>query len=126
MMRRMMIAVAAAALLSADDIAAQRVEGAGWRPPPVALAPAAVDPRLRPDFAAASWRLDGEADVRASRLSLPQVAIAGAVVGCIAGAVVMGSGGDARDRAPRRFNGCILGASIGGFLGGFYGLATGR
>lgn len=125
-MRKMMIAVAAAALLFAGDIAAQQVESVMWRAPSAALAPAAVDPRLRPDFAAASWRLGGEADARASRLSLPQVAIAGAVVGCVTGALVMGSGGDARDRAPRRFNGCILGASIGGFLGGVYGLATGR
>ncbi|HEX2081570.1 MAG TPA: hypothetical protein VHG08_27955 [Longimicrobium sp.] len=124
MMRTMLIAVAAAALLSAGDLAAQQVDGSGWRAPSTALARATVDSRLRPDFAASP--VQPVAEVPASRLSLAQVAAVGAVVGCVTGALVMGSGGDARDRAPRRFNGCILGASIGGFAGGVYGLATGR
>jgi hypothetical protein len=121
MMRTMLIAATAAVLLLADDAAAQRVDGGVWRTP---MALAVPDPRLRPDIAASP--AEPSAEVRASRLSLVQVAAVGVVVGCVTGALVMGSGGDARDRAPRRFNGCIVGASIGGFAGGVYGLATGR
>jgi hypothetical protein len=126
MMRRMLNAVAvAASLLSAGDAAAQRVDGAGWRAPPVALAPAGMDARLRPDFDRLPTSADA-LDVRARRLSGTALIVGAVAVGCVTGALAMGSGGDPRDRAPRRFNGCILGASVGGFLGGVYGLATGR
>ncbi|HEU0300621.1 MAG TPA: hypothetical protein VFR37_14220 [Longimicrobium sp.] len=125
MIRTILIAVATAALLSVDDVAAQQVVEAGGRTPSMSLAATAPDPRLRPDFAPPSSSA-GRIDLRAPRLSLPQAMLVGGVLGCAAGALVMGSEGDDRDRAARRFNGCILGLPIGMVVGGAYGLATGR
>jgi hypothetical protein len=112
-----------AAVLLAAPLSAQRAE-----PPPPAdawRAMPAPDPRLRVEFAAAPAADIGAAEWR-SRLSLTQWALLGAAVGCLGGALVMGSTAEEGEVAPLRFNGCILGGAAGGFLGGVYGLAVGR
>lgn len=121
----MIMLVAAAVLLSVSDVAAQRVDRADWRAPSAALALAPINPRLHPRLSPSS-QAGERIDARAARLSLPQLALVGGAVGCVTGALMMGSGGDERDRAPRRFNGCILGAPFGMVIGAVYGLATGR
>jgi hypothetical protein len=118
---RMMMMVLAAVLLAAP-LSAQTAESPAssdaWRsmPPP--------DPRLRAEFAAAP-PVDAGAAAWRSRLSLPQWALLGTAVGCVAGALALGSTAREGEVAPLRFNGCILGGAVGGFLAGIYGFATG-
>ena len=117
-MRTMMIALAA--ILLASPLSAQTPDPAlatAWRTMP-------ADPRLRADFKDA--RGGGAAAELGARMELHQVALLGAAIGCVGGALIMGASANEGEVAVMRFNGCILGASVGGFLGGIYGLATGR
>ena len=116
---RWMIVVAA--VLFAAPVAAQSGELAtasdAWMRMPVA------DTRLRVEPAAAPV---GEHDATewAPRSSVQWMFI-GAAVGCVGGALLMGSSADEGEVAATRFNGCVLGGSAGIFLGGLYGLLTG-
>jgi hypothetical protein len=121
MLMRMMLIVAAAVLL-ASPLSAQTADPAptasdAWRAMPI------PDPRLRAGFADASAGMD-TAEWR-SRLPLHTWALLGAAAGCITGALVLGATAREGEVAPLRFNGCILGGAVGGFLGGIVGLATG-
>ena len=117
-MRMMMIALAA--VLLASPLAAQAGAGAGtadaWRTMPL------PDPRLRAEFADARGAVDAELR---SRLALHTWGLLGAAVGCLVGAVLMGSTAQEGEVAVMRFNGCIAGGAAGGFLGGIIGLARG-
>jgi hypothetical protein len=119
-MRWMMI-VAGAALLAAP-LSAQADQPAAR----ASLSMPVPDARLRPDFAGARR---GDADARAAewrmRMAVPHWMLLGAVTGCAGGALVMASGADDGEVAAMRFNGCILGAAAGMFIGGVYGLASG-
>lgn len=118
-MRMMMIALAA--ILLASPLPAQTAERTAssdaWRTMRV------PDPRLRADFAGERDGADG-AELR-GRMQLHHWGLLGAAIGCIGGALIMGSSADEGEVAATRFNGCILGGAVGGFLGGIYGLASG-
>lgn len=117
---RIMLVLAAVLLtapLSAQS-AAPAAPSSAWRSMPM------LDARLRADFAQAQAGGAPEVEVR-SRLELHHWGLLGAAAGCIAGALIMGAGADDGEVAPMRFNGCILGGAVGGFLGGIYGIATG-
>ncbi|HEU4880625.1 MAG TPA: hypothetical protein VFT45_00230 [Longimicrobium sp.] len=117
-MRRMMIVLA---LLLAAPLSAQSVEPASsadaWRRMPV------PDARLRVERAAAPVGERGAPVWRPG--SSVQWMLLGAAVGCVGGALLMGSGADEGEVAAQRFDGCVLGGSAGMFLGGAYGLLTG-
>lgn len=118
-MRMMMIVLAA--VLLASPLAAQTNGSAppadAWRSMPI------PDPRLHADFADA--RVPHDAAEMRSRLPLHTWGLLGAGVGCLVGAVLMGSTAQEGEVAVMRFNGCIAGGAVGGFLGGIVGLARG-
>ena len=116
-MRRMMIVLPA--VLLAAPLSAQTSAPAAdaWRRMPV------PDPRLRVELAAAHAGQNRMAEWRPG--SSVQWMLLGAAVGCVGGALLMGSSADEGEVAATRFNGCVLGGSAGMFLGGAYGLLTG-
>jgi hypothetical protein len=117
-MRWMMIVVAAA--LFAAPVAGQSGEPAvagAWMRMPV------PDARLRVELAPAPA---GESSTEwRTRLSAAQWGLLGAAAGCLGGALALGSTAREGEVAALRFNGCIAGGAVGGFLGGVYGLLTG-
>lgn len=116
-MWKMMI-VLAAALLAAPLSAQPGAPAAhAWRRMPV------PDPRLRVELAAES--MDGGRAAEWRSGSSVQWMLLGAAVGCVGGALLMGSTADEGEVAAMRFNGCVLGGSAGMFLGGAVALIRG-
>ncbi|HYR11419.1 MAG TPA: hypothetical protein VEQ60_26795 [Longimicrobium sp.] len=127
-MKVMLVLAAGAVLSAAAPVAAQRAPAAAFPRPaeaPAWLTLRPTDPRVAPPRAAPTAPADDHLG-EARRLSAPAVMMIAAVVGCAAGAVLMKGDPEDGDKNALRFNGCILGASAGAFLGGAYALLTGR
>lgn len=122
---RMRIALFVAGLLITTPLAAQQAESAAaWLPGGYAASSLPVmDPRLRADFRPSTNPVDG-IEAR-TRLSLTGWLMLGSAVGCVTGAVLVASDAEDEEKAPMRFQGCILGAALGGFVLGLTGLAAG-
>ncbi|HEY0018704.1 MAG TPA: hypothetical protein VGC13_20560 [Longimicrobium sp.] len=128
---RMMLVLAAVAALAAP-LAGQDADGPRalelaetptWFTP---RSPAATDPRLAVAAPASPSAADYAVEAR-PRLSFVSMMMIGSAVGCVAGAVIMSSGDDVdeREKAPVRFNGCLVGAPAGMLLGAVVGWASG-
>lgn len=126
---RMMFVLAAIAALAAPLAGQDADEARAPEPAPAWFTPRSpvADPRLAvPDAPASPSAADYVVEAR-PRLSFVSMMMIGAAAGCVAGALIMSSADDVDDRekAPVRFNGCILGAPVGMLLGAAVGWASG-
>jgi hypothetical protein len=128
---KMMLVLAALAALAAplagqdaDDARAPQPESApAWFTP---RSPAA-DPRLAVPSAPLDVSDAEYAEEARPRLSFVSMMMIGSAVGCVAGAMILSSGDDVdeREKAPVRFNGCLVGMPAGMILGAVAGWASG-
>jgi hypothetical protein len=118
--------LAACAVLLAAPLAGQDADDAG-APERFSLSVPTADPRLAVPMGFRSASTPARVVEARPRPAFVTLMLIGAGIGCVGGAIIMSSADDVDDRekAPVRFNGCILGASVGMFLGAAYGWASG-
>jgi hypothetical protein len=130
-MMRMMLVLAALAALAAPLAGQDADEARAPQPEPepawfIPRSPA-TDPRLSVPPALSNVSDPEYALEARPRLSFVSMMMIGSAVGCVAGAVILSSGNDVdpREKAPVRFNGCLVGAPTGMILGAVAGWASG-
>ncbi len=118
--------LAACAVLLVAPLAGQDADDAGAAER-FSLRVPTPDPRLAIPTAFRSASTPAREVEARPRPAFVTLMLIGAGIGCVGGAVIMSSADDVDDRekAPVRFNGCILGASVGMLLGAAYGWASG-